>query len=240
MGEAKRVLASILLMMTLTGCGNGSSLKGKVVDGKNSPLAGVKVVAMQLQPVKGYEQFETTTGSDGGFQFGKLFPNSAYELMIHAEGTIRKVSIKTESAPGGETKILPEPVVIRFKFSKDGTTVVDTKEGRMWTSNANIAGSGMLWGKAVAWVKNLEVGGHRDWRLPNKVELEQFAKSGGREKQVEYFTRLGFTNVQAGWYWTANEGDYNGAWGIIMEHGGPVYGNKRYGGGYVWPVRTGQ
>jgi len=67
----------MLVTACLLGCGKKSGLEGKVVDGKGKPMAGVKVVAKQVQPIKGYEQFESTTGSDGGFKFGRLFPTRA-------------------------------------------------------------------------------------------------------------------------------------------------------------------
>ncbi len=48
------VLSSCLLLF---GCGKKSGLEGKVVDGKGSPMAGLKIIANQVTPIKGYEQF---------------------------------------------------------------------------------------------------------------------------------------------------------------------------------------
>ena len=46
-----------------------SYAEGKVVDWNGKPVAGVKIIATQKeQPVKGYEQAETVTGSDGTFR----------------------------------------------------------------------------------------------------------------------------------------------------------------------------
>ncbi|MFZ3208808.1 MAG: DUF1566 domain-containing protein [Geobacteraceae bacterium] len=236
------VVGIMLITMALTGCGKKSALVGKVVDGKGNAMAGVKVVAKQVQPIKGYEQFEATTGSDGGFKFDKLFPTSAYELITYPDGTTKKLSIKTESGPEGQTKTLPEPITVRFQFSKDGATALDMKTGLMWAKDVNIAGGKMNWGQAMGVVSGLDIGGHKGWRLPNKMELEQLAKSAGKEKPADYLNAIGFSNVQASWYWSSTpyEFDSSSAWGVSMDVGGVSNGlNKGYNGS-VWPVRSGQ
>ncbi len=233
------VMSIMLLSLALFGCGKKSALEGKVVDSKGSPMAGVKVVAKQEQPIKGYEQFESTTGADGVFKFTKLFPGSAYELNTYLDGTNKNLTIKTESGPEGQTKLLPESITIRFQFSKDGATALDTNTGLMWARNANIAGRGMPWGEAMGWVSTLDIGGHKDWRLPNKMELTQFVKSGEREKLYGQLASIGFTNVQADWYWSGTENIANGAWMVSMKDSSLVSG-YRYDNNYVWPVRSGQ
>ena len=75
------VLFLILMVLTLAGCGKNSGVEGKVVDGKGKPLSGVKLIAKQVEPIKGYERFETKTGSDGTFRFNKLYPFSGYILI---------------------------------------------------------------------------------------------------------------------------------------------------------------
>jgi|SRR3989339_20686 len=88
------------LIMFIIGCGGKSSgLEGKVVDGKGQPFANVKVAAKISQPIKGYEQFETTTGADGSFKFGKLFPTSEYQLILYSERWTLEKKIKAESGP---------------------------------------------------------------------------------------------------------------------------------------------
>lgn len=171
------VCLMVFIMACLFGCGKKSGLEGKVVNGKGMPLAGVKVVAKMSQPVKGYEQFESITGSDGVFKFAKLFPTSAYQLITYPDGANQNLSIKIESGPEGQTKILPDSISIRFSFSKDGATALDTNTGLMWVTNANVAGRGMPWDTANKWVRSLDIGGHKDWRLPNWEELHQFQKS---------------------------------------------------------------
>ena len=71
----------ILMVFVVSGCGKKSGLEGKVLDCKGQPIAHVKIIAKQVQPIKGYEQFESTTGADGSFSFKKLFPTSEYILF---------------------------------------------------------------------------------------------------------------------------------------------------------------
>ena len=138
------------------------------MDGKGQPLANVKVAAKMSQPIKGYEQFETTTGSDGSFKFGKLFPTSEYQLILYSERWETGKKIKTESGPEGQTKMLPEPVTIRFMDSKEGV-VLDTKTNLMWVSKDN--GNNINWVNAKSYCENYRGGGYTDWRMPTQDEL---------------------------------------------------------------------
>jgi len=156
-------------MMFVVGCGGKStSLEGKVVDGKGQPLANVKVAAKMSQPIKGYEQFETTTGADGSFKFTKLFPTSEYQLLLYSERGTEEKKIKTESGPEGQTKMLPEPAMIRFRDSKEGV-VLDTKTNLMWAAKDN--GSDINWQGAKSYCENYRGGGYTDWRMPTQDEL---------------------------------------------------------------------
>jgi hypothetical protein len=314
----------LMLLAAMAGCGKKSSLEGKVVDGKGKPLAGVKVQALQEQPLKGYEFFECTTGTDGYFKFGKLFPASAYTLITHLDDTpsnfksikimsapegqtmilpesitIQKTTLEGKIADGtgkplagvkliavqlqpydkgngvfmsttnadgnfkfstlfpnatytlstsdsiellkeimssseGQTKILPEPIIIRFKKPKDGAPTIDTKNGLMWANDANIAGKRMNWNEAVEWVKRLDFAGHKDWRMPSKVELVEFGKS------VD--TGSDYKNFQTDFYWSSTEGSSkNNAWMASMYAGNSSsYENNKSKLHYVWPVRAGQ
>ena len=59
----------LLLTVWLSACGGGkqSAIEGKLVDASGAPVAGVKITASQVQPLKGYEQFEAVTKADGSF-----------------------------------------------------------------------------------------------------------------------------------------------------------------------------
>jgi hypothetical protein len=169
----------VLLSLLISGCGKKSELEGKVVDGKMQPLANVRVVAKMSQPIKGYEQFETTTGADGSFKFGKLFPASEYQLILSSERWTKEEKIKTDSGPEGQTKILPEPVLIRFMDSKEGV-VLDTKTNLMWAAQDN--GGITNWANAKSYCENYRGGGYTDWRMPTQDELAELYASGDHNK----------------------------------------------------------
>ena len=181
-------LMVVFLMMFVVGCGGKStSLEGKVVDGKGQPLASVKVAAKMSQPIKGYEQFETKTGSDGTFKFSKLFPTSEYQLIFYSERWTINRKLRTESAPEGETKILPDPVTIRFMNVKEGV-VLDSETNLMWASRDN--GSVINWYNAKNYCENYRGGGYTDWRLPTLDEMKKLYVSD------DYKT---FISVDAAW-----------------------------------------
>jgi len=186
-------LLVVFLMMFVVGCGGKTtSLEGKVVDGKGQPLANVKVAAKMSQPIKGYEQFETTTGADGSFKFGKLFPTSEYQLTLFSERWTTENKIKTESGPEGQTKILPEPVTIRFMDSKEGV-VLDSKTNLMWAAKDN--GSDINWANAKSYCENYRGGGYSDWRMPTQDELaELYASRAHKDNKMK---------ITAGWVWAS-------------------------------------
>jgi hypothetical protein len=141
-----------LVSLLAIGCGKKSGLEGKVVDGKGQPIANVKVVASQVQPIKGYEQFEATTGSDGTFRFGKLFPSSEYALFpwsddwanmpmmtvqydptnlrvqFYKGGWITDRKMTAQSGPEGETMILPAPMIVKQAITTLEGKVVNGRE----------------------------------------------------------------------------------------------------------------
>ena len=125
------LLLTILVSLLAFGCGKKSALEGKIVDGKGEPIADVKIIAKQVQPIKGYEQFEATTGSDGTFSFGKLFPSSKYILLPHSEDWKTSVKKTVRSGQEEETLKLKSPLLIRFTMSKAGV-ITDPRTGLMW------------------------------------------------------------------------------------------------------------
>ena len=145
----------ILMVLAVTGCGKKSGLEGKVVDGKGKPMANVKIIAKQVQPIKGYEQFEAVTGSDGTFHFKKLFPTSEYVLFprfddwssapqrtlkyeankltarFNKEGWTTEAKMKVQSGPEGQTIMLASPMVIQPCISTVTGKLVDGRKRPM-------------------------------------------------------------------------------------------------------------
>ena len=113
-----------------------SIVQSKIVDGEGEPMANVKMIAKQIQPIKGYEQFEAVTGSDGTFSFKKLFPTSDYILFpwfddwssapqrtlkyeadkltarFNKDGWVTEDKMKVQSGSEGQTIILKSPIAI--------------------------------------------------------------------------------------------------------------------------------
>ena len=167
----KMPLCKLLLVLSLifvVGCGNSTSLEGKVEEGRGQPLANMKVVAKMSQPIKGHEQFETTTLADGSFKFVKLLPKSEYQLIFYYGGEREVKRFIIDSGPAGQTKILPEKVLIRFTYSKEGV-VSDTKMNLMWA--AKDSGAYTSWANAKFYCENYREGGYTDWRMPTQDEL---------------------------------------------------------------------
>lgn len=166
-----RVLAKILLVLVVCiavfGCGKKSGVEGKLVDGKGQPMGNVKMIAKQVQPIKGYEQFEASTGSDGTFKFKGLYPTSTYKIYPWlGDGPMECYAVDIESGPEGQTSMLKAPLKARHVI-KDGI-ITDSKTGLQWVRDKNKA---MLWDEAANYAKNLSVGGG-GWRLPSIVELK--------------------------------------------------------------------
>ena len=104
-----------------------------MVDGNGKPVAGVKIMAMMEQPIKGYEQFNTVTGSDGGFSFKKLYPGSRYVLKPWSDKYkwTTEASASVETGPDGETVLMPNPLVIEMAYSvSGGSPVIDLATGK--------------------------------------------------------------------------------------------------------------
>ena len=124
--------------------------------------------------------------------------------------------------------------------------IMDVKTGLKWAQDAG--GQVITWDNANAYVQKLMLGGYSDWRLPTKEELESlltYCKSKGipveEGKCVEYYSKIGFKNVQHGYYWssTSYAGSKYHAW-VVGMWGGSVHGYNKSVGHYVWPVRSGQ
>lgn len=167
----------VVLILVSWGCGKQSSLEGKVVDGQGKPIADLKLTAEQVQPVKGFERFEARTGPDGTFRFNELFRKSEYVLRAWSEEWSTEDSLKIESGPRGQTKVLASPMVIRFTLAADGV-VRDSRTGLEWYVGPD---TGTNWDQAARWVADLSVSGG-GWRLPTIAELGTLhePRMGGR------------------------------------------------------------
>ena len=149
-----------------------STVTGKLVDGRKGPMQGIKIVAKQVNPASGYEQFEAATSSDGTFSFVKLFPFSKYTLI--PIGDSWKTNVKREITTTGEQETLKAKLTVRFTLANG--VVTDSATGLMWAAQDN--GKDINWHNARTYCQNYSGGGHTDWRLPTVSELEGLYKAG--------------------------------------------------------------
>lgn len=190
-----------LILSVVWGCGKSSSLEGQVVDGKDQPMAKVKMIAKQVQPIRGYEQFEATTGGDGKFAFKGLFPTSAYEIFPYSDAWTSSVRLKMESGPEGHTKMLPAPIKIRFTKAKDNV-ITDSATGLEWYVGPD---RDTNWHQAKAWTEGLSAAGG-GWRMPTIAELKAVYQSGaGHNNMDPIFQTIGT------WVWSGQVIDASSA-----------------------------
>lgn len=120
-------------------------------------------------------------------------------LILLSLGTFSAYSDSDQ--PAGQVGQMPsEPRGVqnhpRYSDNGDGT-VMDNRTGLIWMKNANCAGHGMSWRKAMRWAAELADGrcgirdgsGKGDWRLPTTEEWHAMldrryrAQAGGNGRQ---------------------------------------------------------
>jgi hypothetical protein len=227
-----RGVALVLLMVCTMAFSFGkktSAVEGKLVDWNNKPVAGVKITASQVQPIKGYEQFEAVTGGDGSFTLKGLFPSSAYVLKPWSDKWTTKAEAKVDSAPQGETAVLPQPMKIEMAFAKKGgSKVLDLATGAV---RFEVSAEGMItdgqtklewvvgpdkdtnYAQAEQWVAGCQIAGG-GWRMPTRVELKTLYQHGvGEWNRDPAFKTTGWLvwaeprDSSLAWYFNFNFGD---------------------------------
>jgi hypothetical protein len=227
--SAVRMIFVILIIAVAMGCAKKQAgIEGKVIDGKGQPMSGIKVTAKQFRPVKGYEQFETNTDSDGIFRFKSLFPASEYSIVAWSDKwkTSEKAMVKTGLA--GKTSILSLPIIVRFTLSNDGI-ITDSKLGLQW---APAPDQPMDWFQAKKYAEKLSLGGG-GWRLPTRSELKSIysiTMKGGADP---------FFQINENWVWTS-EAQGDSAWFCSFVYGreGTIFRNYLGSYGRVLAVRS--
>lgn len=125
--------SALAMVLCLCACSRKSGIEGRVVDGSGHGLAGVRVIAEQVQPVKGYEIFEAVTGPDGSFRFDRLYPSSQYVVKTDSGDEVIAEGLTAVSGPEGQVSPLPAPLVVHHTASRNGipadsAKVVSVKE----------------------------------------------------------------------------------------------------------------
>ena len=92
--------------------GNQSAAEGKLLDSDGNPEAGMRMTTSEVEPLKGYEQLESVSKSDGTFRITGLFPSSTYTLKPWVDMGYAEVAVRIQSAPQGATAVVPDPILI--------------------------------------------------------------------------------------------------------------------------------
>jgi outer membrane protein OmpA-like peptidoglycan-associated protein len=215
-----RLLLVLLISIFLFGCsGKKSGIEGKLVDGQGQPISGAKVIIKQVQPIKGYEQFEMTTGSDGVFRFNAVMPVSEYIITPVSDKWKTKITQKVSTGTEGQTLVLNSPISIRFNLMRDGS-VVDTKTGLQWLI---YAGTDLSFENVINTVKNVREGGFADWRLPTKSEiasLQEKATPSGFLVEIDYTHEACCT-------WTVEPNSENVEWDFFIDDGNELWASSK-------------
>ncbi|MBN1904091.1 MAG: DUF1566 domain-containing protein [Deltaproteobacteria bacterium] len=229
-----------LVFAGITACGGKqSSVEGKVVDWAGKPVAGVKITASQEQPIKGYEQFEAVTNEEGVFRIKGLFPSSKYVLTPWSDKWACDTAVQIDSAPQGETAVLPSEMVIAKAYSKKGgSLVIDLATGatRFAVSSEGVitdSTTGLEWvvgpdrdpnySQAIQWVSECNVAGG-NWRMPTRSELSTLYQNGVGERNMDPSFKT------TGWWVWAEPRDSSSAWFFNFKLGKDSWYSYGYSG----------
>jgi YD repeat-containing protein len=128
-----------------------------------------------------------------------------------------------------------------------GDAVSDQLTGLMWTKDGRAPGPAecspgvsKTWSAALSYISCLNTSnylGYDDWRMPNVIELESLGH-GGEADIAAWLNSQGFSNVQAGLYWssTTKIGGTTNARSVNLQ-GGSVPVSVKTTAQDVWPVR---
>ena len=101
----------------------------------------------------------------------------------------------------------------RFIDNGDGT-VTDNYTGLMWQQET--ASGTYNWQNALRYCENLELAGHKDWRLPNVKELQSIIDYGRYRPSINPVF-----NAKSARYWSSitDEDNTHGAWSVFFWRG---------------------
>ena len=109
-----------------------------------------------------------------------------------------------------------------FIDNKDGT-VTDLTTGLMWQQEAPT--NEMYWEGAIEYCENLDLAGHKDWRLPTVKELFSLINLDKYDPAIntDYFP-----DTKSSYYWSSTtNANYTGnAWHVGFYYGYVNYRNK--------------
>jgi hypothetical protein len=173
--------------------------------------------------------------------FGSDFDTAIAPGKASVRGLLR--TGQTFSEQTGDDGYLQKGKALSYTDNGDGT-ITDNATGLMWAKDGNGAGCNFGnftdWSSAVNWAGTLEwpvVPHYRDWRLPNRRELESLVDAGTNSPAINPV----FINTKLGYYWSSTSRNNNptGAWVVDFGDGGVVI-NDKTGNYCVRAVRGGR
>jgi len=112
--------------------------------------------------------------------------------------------------------------------------VTDIFTNLQWQDDAAVTSTIKNWQDAIDYCETLSLGGHSDWHLPSKNELQSIIDSSMHNPAISSV----FQNRSSYYYWSsttvASTSIYS--WGVFIENGAGSWGDKTYDG-YVRCVR---
>lgn len=158
---------SLMAFTGVWGCSNSSSLEGQLVDGKGAQMAKVKMIAKQVQPIKGYEQFETPRAGTANLPLRACSPTRFTGTFLIGKIRLAWCGSEWKAGSKGHTKMMPEPVKIRFTRAKYGV-ISDSATGLEWYEGSD---RDTNWKQAKSWTGSLTIAGV-GWRMATIPELK--------------------------------------------------------------------
>jgi len=133
------------------------------------------------------------------------------------------------------TMMIATSIVLLADFSKSGDIVTDSVTGLQWQDDA--VGSSVGWQGAIDRCEVLSLGGHSDWRLPNKKELLSIVDYSKYNPSIN----AEFQNTTSDYYWSSTtHANYTyDAW-VVDFYNGYTDDDDKDGNKYVRCVRAGQ
>jgi hypothetical protein len=129
-----------------------------------------------------------------------------YKLLLNNKGKITAVLVGVTfalflgSAKPSSDELQERAESERMRNEKEARSWTDATTGLTWTFKDN--GFDVDWDQAVAWCRNLNFDGHRDWRLPEIGELKGIYDPNRRRRHVK-----GGLQRSGWWYWSATTRD---------------------------------
>ncbi|MBF0627151.1 MAG: DUF1566 domain-containing protein [Magnetococcales bacterium] len=176
------------------------------------------------------------------------FAECDFALNIVTPTPLRQTGQTTSYATGDDGNLKKGIMRSSEDFVDKGDgSIADEATGLVWMKNADCWGV-LPWADALTKIRDLNTGAttcdgytgtDRDWRLPNRFELQSLIDYSRRNPALP--ASHPFSGVQSNIYWSATTyaGNTVNAWNVIIDIG-RVYNDSKTSSYYVWPVRGGQ